>query len=157
MEWLQFLRTLIMLPKEPVSWVFITISLNSEACWIFDSHIKQQQHGQCFFPWIQEASFLVLHREGKNCPIGSDGCHTCRTVSHFFSRNSSYISLYGSFGFVSDIYGLILVGGIHRMTEEATNGHAWPQDTRAMGVISRAAFEVDDYWRIMEILHKRSV
>lgn len=41
------------------------------------------------------------------------------------------------------------------MTEEATNGHAWPQDTRAMGVISRAAFEVDDYWRIMEILHKR--
>ncbi|KAE7996785.1 hypothetical protein FH972_001476 [Carpinus fangiana] len=41
------------------------------------------------------------------------------------------------------------------MTEEATNGHAWPQDTRTMGVISRAAFEVDDYWRIMEILHKR--
>lgn len=49
------------------------------------------------------------------------------------------------------------MGGIHRMTEEATNGHAWPQDTRAMGVISRAAFEVDDYWRIMEILHKRSL
>jgi hypothetical protein len=51
----------------------------------------------------------------------------------------------------------VLVGGIHRMTEEATNGHAWPQDTRTMGVISRAAFEVDDYWRIMEILHKRSL
>ncbi|KAG6670090.1 hypothetical protein CIPAW_01G287200, partial [Carya illinoinensis] len=41
------------------------------------------------------------------------------------------------------------------MTEEATIGNAWPPDTRTMRVISMAAFEVDDFWRITEILHKR--
>ncbi|KAI7727370.1 hypothetical protein M8C21_023599 [Ambrosia artemisiifolia] len=41
------------------------------------------------------------------------------------------------------------------LTEEATNEDAWPPDTRIMGLISRAAFEVDDYWRIVDILHKR--
>ncbi|KAL5747832.1 hypothetical protein ACOSQ2_025129 [Xanthoceras sorbifolium] len=41
------------------------------------------------------------------------------------------------------------------LTEEATNGNPWSPDTRIMGSISRAAFEVDDYWRIVEILHKR--
>ncbi|KAJ0458445.1 putative ENTH domain-containing protein [Helianthus annuus] len=32
------------------------------------------------------------------------------------------------------------------LTEEATDEDAWPPDTRTMGLISRAAFEVDDYW-----------
>ncbi|EHA8591757.1 epsin-3 [Cocos nucifera] len=41
------------------------------------------------------------------------------------------------------------------LTEEATNGNPWAPDTRTMGFISRAAFEIDDYWRIVEILHKR--
>ncbi|KAH7548092.1 hypothetical protein JRO89_XS14G0066100 [Xanthoceras sorbifolium] len=41
------------------------------------------------------------------------------------------------------------------LTEEATNGNPWPPDTPTMGVLSRAAFEVDDYWRIVEILHQR--
>lgn len=41
------------------------------------------------------------------------------------------------------------------MTEEVTNENPRRPDPRTMGVISRAAFEVDDYWRIMEILHKR--
>ncbi|KAI9157317.1 hypothetical protein LWI28_020549 [Acer negundo] len=41
------------------------------------------------------------------------------------------------------------------LTEEATNGNPRPPDTQTMGVISRAAFEVDDYWRIVEILHQR--
>ncbi|KAF2318792.1 hypothetical protein GH714_010744 [Hevea brasiliensis] len=31
----------------------------------------------------------------------------------------------------------------------------WAPDTRTLGVISRAAFEVDDYWRIVDILHNR--
>ncbi|KAI4346971.1 hypothetical protein L6164_007829 [Bauhinia variegata] len=44
---------------------------------------------------------------------------------------------------------------VELMTEEATNENPWPPDTRTMRVISRAAFEVDDYWRIVEILHKR--
>ncbi|XP_010253185.1 PREDICTED: epsin-3 [Nelumbo nucifera] len=41
------------------------------------------------------------------------------------------------------------------LTEEATNGDPWAPDTRTMGLISRAAFEVDDYWRIVDILHTR--
>ncbi|XP_057955116.1 ENTH domain-containing protein C794.11c [Malania oleifera] len=41
------------------------------------------------------------------------------------------------------------------LTEEATNGNPWSPDTRTMGLISRAAFELDDYWRIVEILHKK--
>ncbi|KAJ6830809.1 clathrin interactor EPSIN 1-like [Iris pallida] len=41
------------------------------------------------------------------------------------------------------------------LTEEATNGNPWPPDAKTMSLISRAAFEVDDYWRIVEILHKR--
>ncbi|KAH9289439.1 hypothetical protein KI387_033556 [Taxus chinensis] len=41
------------------------------------------------------------------------------------------------------------------MTEEATNGDPWGPETRTMAAISQAAFEVDDYWRIVEILHKR--
>ncbi|XP_043700751.1 clathrin interactor 1-like isoform X2 [Telopea speciosissima] len=41
------------------------------------------------------------------------------------------------------------------LTEDATNENQWAPDTRTMGLISRAAFEVDDYWRIVDILHKR--
>ncbi|XP_007016428.2 PREDICTED: epsin-3 [Theobroma cacao] len=41
------------------------------------------------------------------------------------------------------------------LTEEATNGNTWTPDTRTLGSISRAAFELDDYWRIVDILHKK--
>jgi hypothetical protein len=41
------------------------------------------------------------------------------------------------------------------MTEEATNSDPWGPETRTMAAISHAAFEVDDYWRIVNILHKR--
>lgn len=44
---------------------------------------------------------------------------------------------------------------VELLTEEATNGNPWPPDARSLKIISRAAFEVDDYWRIVEILHKR--
>ncbi|GMI97102.1 hypothetical protein like AT3G46540 [Hibiscus trionum] len=41
------------------------------------------------------------------------------------------------------------------LTEEATNGNTWAPNTQTLGSISRAAFELDDYWRIVEILHKK--
>ncbi|XP_061338306.1 uncharacterized protein LOC133285147 [Gastrolobium bilobum] len=44
---------------------------------------------------------------------------------------------------------------VQLMTEEATNENPWPPDTRASRVISRAAFEVDEYERIVDILHQR--
>ncbi|CAI0443159.1 unnamed protein product [Linum tenue] len=43
------------------------------------------------------------------------------------------------------------------LAEEATSENVWPPDTRSMGVISRAAFEVDDYCRIVEIVHDRLI
>ncbi|WOL16572.1 hypothetical protein Cni_G25359 [Canna indica] len=44
---------------------------------------------------------------------------------------------------------------VQLLTEEATSGNSWSPDAMTMKRISRAAFEVDDYWRIVEILHKR--
>ncbi|MQL87754.1 hypothetical protein Taro_020300, partial [Colocasia esculenta] len=41
------------------------------------------------------------------------------------------------------------------LAEEATNGNPWAPDTRTMGFISRAAFELDNYWRIVDLLHMR--
>lgn len=41
------------------------------------------------------------------------------------------------------------------LTEEATNNDPCGPETRTMSLISQAAFEVDDYWRIVEVLHKR--
>ncbi|KAK7262456.1 hypothetical protein RJT34_30029 [Clitoria ternatea] len=41
------------------------------------------------------------------------------------------------------------------MVEEATSGNTWAPDSPTLRSISRAAFELDDYWRIVEILHKR--
>lgn len=41
------------------------------------------------------------------------------------------------------------------MTEEATSGNTWAPAMPTLGSISRAAFELDDYTRIVEILHKR--
>ncbi|XP_057484103.1 uncharacterized protein LOC130770626 [Actinidia eriantha] len=41
------------------------------------------------------------------------------------------------------------------LIEEATDGNPWAPDTPTLKIISRAAFEVDDYCRIVEILHKR--
>ncbi|KAL3850683.1 hypothetical protein ACJIZ3_012565 [Penstemon smallii] len=43
------------------------------------------------------------------------------------------------------------------LAEEATNGNPGGPDARTLKMLSKAAFEVDDYWRIVEILHKRLV
>ncbi|KAL8092251.1 uncharacterized protein LOC141693827 isoform X2 [Apium graveolens] len=43
------------------------------------------------------------------------------------------------------------------LTEEATNGSLTAPDTRTLKAISKAAFEVDDYFRILEILRSRLV
>ncbi|XP_068337146.1 epsin-3-like [Pyrus communis] len=46
---------------------------------------------------------------------------------------------------------------VQLLTEEATNGNPLSPDTRTLGSISKAAFELEDYTRIVEILHKRLV
>jgi hypothetical protein len=42
------------------------------------------------------------------------------------------------------------------MTEEATNGDASPPTAKTMGLIARQAFDIDEYVRILDILHTRS-
>ncbi|XP_057436472.1 epsin-3-like [Lotus japonicus] len=44
---------------------------------------------------------------------------------------------------------------VQLMTEEATSENPWPPDTSTMRIISHAAFEVDEYERIVHILHHR--
>ncbi|BAD81760.1 unknown protein [Oryza sativa Japonica Group] len=41
------------------------------------------------------------------------------------------------------------------MTEEATSGDASPPNVKTMSLIARQAFEIDEYVRISDILHKR--
>ncbi|GKU91933.1 hypothetical protein SLEP1_g5738 [Rubroshorea leprosula] len=41
------------------------------------------------------------------------------------------------------------------LADETTKGNMLSPDANSLGVISRAAFEVDDYWRIVDIIHKR--
>ncbi|WOH12363.1 hypothetical protein DCAR_0831866 [Daucus carota subsp. sativus] len=41
------------------------------------------------------------------------------------------------------------------LTEEATDGSLMTLDSRTVRFLSRAAFEVDEYWRIVDVLHKR--
>ncbi|CAN4121028.1 unnamed protein product [Withania somnifera] len=41
------------------------------------------------------------------------------------------------------------------LTEEATNGNSGAPDTKTLKMISKAAFEVDDFWRIVGILHNK--
>ncbi|KAF3330005.1 epsin-2-like protein [Carex littledalei] len=44
---------------------------------------------------------------------------------------------------------------VQLLTEEATNGNSSAPDAKTMRLISRAAFEIDDYLRIVGILHRR--
>lgn len=42
-----------------------------------------------------------------------------------------------------------------RMTEDATNAEEWGPTTTAMASISDAAYNSEDYLRIVQVLHKR--
>ncbi|XP_073011140.1 ENTH domain-containing protein C794.11c-like [Typha latifolia] len=41
------------------------------------------------------------------------------------------------------------------LIEEATNSDPWGPDAKTMTRISEAAFDIDDYWRIVDVLHRR--
>ncbi|KAG8481023.1 hypothetical protein CXB51_025790 [Gossypium anomalum] len=42
-----------------------------------------------------------------------------------------------------------------QLAEEATNNDPWGPDARTMTKISEASFNMNDYWRIVYVLHKR--
>ncbi|KAK9289087.1 hypothetical protein L1049_017558 [Liquidambar formosana] len=41
------------------------------------------------------------------------------------------------------------------LTEEATNNDPWGPDARTMTRIAEASYDMDDYWRIVDVLHRR--
>ncbi|XP_065864494.1 probable serine/threonine-protein kinase PIX13 [Euphorbia lathyris] len=41
------------------------------------------------------------------------------------------------------------------LSEEATNNDPWGPDAKTMTKIAQASYDVDDYWRIVDIIHKR--
>ncbi|XP_008813355.2 epsin-3-like [Phoenix dactylifera] len=41
------------------------------------------------------------------------------------------------------------------LAEEATNSDVWGPDAKTMTRISEAAYDMDDYWRIVDVLHRR--
>ncbi|KAI3806399.1 hypothetical protein L1987_22304 [Smallanthus sonchifolius] len=41
------------------------------------------------------------------------------------------------------------------LVEESTNENPWAPDARTLKMISKASFEIDDYWRIVNVLHNR--
>lgn len=43
------------------------------------------------------------------------------------------------------------------LVEEATNGDPCSPDTRTMTRIAKASFGIDDFWRIVDILHRKYV
>lgn len=51
--------------------------------------------------------------------------------------------------------GVIIIINFVRLAEEATNGDPRSPDARTMTRISEAAFGMDDYWRIVDVLHQR--
>ncbi|KAJ6429146.1 hypothetical protein OIU84_020724 [Salix udensis] len=83
----------------------------------------------------------------KNSKMGSPLLHEFKRQASFFFKEKLKTARLA----------LTDVTPTELLTEEITNGDLWAPDTRAMGVISRAAFEVDDYWRIVDILHKRLI
>ncbi|KAH9767683.1 Dolichyl-phosphate beta-glucosyltransferase [Citrus sinensis] len=89
--------------------------------------------------------FIMLNILSNNSIMASPIFHNFKTQASFYFKEKIRTARLA----ITDVTLAEL------LTEEATNGNPWPPDTRTMNIISRAAFEVDDYWRIVEILHQR--
>lgn len=42
-----------------------------------------------------------------------------------------------------------------RLAEEVTNSDPWGPDAKTMTLIAEASYDLDDYWRIVDVIHKR--
>ncbi|KAF9675341.1 hypothetical protein SADUNF_Sadunf09G0022100 [Salix dunnii] len=87
----------------------------------------------------------ILSKSNGNYSTGTPSFHELKKQASFFFKEK----------IKSARLALTDVTPAELLTEEATNGNSWAPDNPTLGSISRAAFEVDDYWRIVEILHKR--
>ncbi|KAG5223657.1 epsin N-terminal domain-containing family protein [Salix suchowensis] len=86
----------------------------------------------------------VLSKSNGNYSTGTPSFHELKKQASFFFKGK----------IKSARLALTDVTPAELLTEEATHGNSWAPDNPTLGSISRAAFEVDDYWRIVGILHK---
>ncbi|KAF9665512.1 hypothetical protein SADUNF_Sadunf16G0130500 [Salix dunnii] len=87
----------------------------------------------------------ILSKSNSSSNVGTPSFHELKKQASFFFKEK----------IKSARLALTDVTPAELLTEEATSGNPWATDNPTLGSISRAAFEVDDYWRIVEILHKR--
>lgn len=82
---------------------------------------------------------------GNNENLGSSSFHEFKRQASFFLKEK----------FKTARLALTDVTPAQLLVEESTNGNPWAPDARALKMISKAAFEIDDYWRIVNVLHNR--
>ncbi|PON36719.1 ENTH domain containing protein [Parasponia andersonii] len=81
--------------------------------------------------------------------------NNCENSTPFFHEFKKQASFFLKEKIKSARLALTDVTPAELLTEEATVGNPWAPDARTLSSISRSAFEIDDYTRIVEILHKR--
>ncbi|KAI7732084.1 hypothetical protein M8C21_031363 [Ambrosia artemisiifolia] len=82
---------------------------------------------------------------GNNENIGSSSFHQFKKQASFFFKEKIKTARLA----------LTDVTPAQLLVEESTNDNPWAPDARTLKMISKAAFEIDDYWRIVNVLHNR--
>ncbi|XP_076931615.1 ENTH domain-containing protein C794.11c-like [Bidens hawaiensis] len=82
---------------------------------------------------------------GNNENLGSSSFHIFKKQASFFLKEKIKTARLA----------LTDVTPAQLLVEEATNDTPWAPDALTLKTISKAAFEIDDYWRIVNVLHNR--
>nr|XP_043636616.1 epsin-3-like [Erigeron canadensis] len=89
----------------------------------------------------------ILGKPNNNENLGSSSFHEFKKQASFFFKEKIKTARLA----------LTDVTPAQLLVEESTNGNQWAPDARTLKLISKAAFEIDDYWRIVNVLHNRLV
>ncbi|XP_076911225.1 ENTH domain-containing protein C794.11c-like isoform X2 [Bidens hawaiensis] len=82
---------------------------------------------------------------GNNENLGSSSFHIFKKQASFFLKEKIKTARLA----------LTDVTPAQLMVEEATNDNPWAPDALTLKTLSKSAFEIDDYWRIVNVLHNR--
>ncbi|GMH12755.1 hypothetical protein Nepgr_014596 [Nepenthes gracilis] len=86
---------------------------------------------------------------------GSHSNSNMSSSTPFFHELKKHASFYIKEKIKTARLALMDVTPAQLLAEDATSGNPWAPDARTLGLISQAAFEVDDYCRIVDILHQK--
>ncbi|XP_071737857.1 uncharacterized protein [Rutidosis leptorrhynchoides] len=89
----------------------------------------------------------ILGKTNNNENLGSSSFHEFKKQASFFLKEKIKTARLA----------LTDVTPAQILVEESTNGNPWAPDAKTLKMISKAAFEIDDYWRIVNVLHNRLV